>query len=188
MSRIILACALAGTLSVPAKALDGTPSPANVMPTFKAVPLDLPPDLLAQTNPGPTASLRDQLVGAWALVSCDGKPPFTAALCTNPNGIFILDASGHYAAINAARDRPKFTNPNQPRRAWPAEEYKAAMVDFRANFGTWSFNEADKKITYHLEGALVPNAEGTDFTDANAVSLAGDELKIGADVFRRIKK
>ena len=34
--------------ATPAKALDGTPSPANVMPMFKAAPLDLPPDLMAQ--------------------------------------------------------------------------------------------------------------------------------------------
>jgi hypothetical protein len=48
MRRIILACALAGVLAVPADALDGTPLPPDTVPTFNAAPLDLPAGLLAQ--------------------------------------------------------------------------------------------------------------------------------------------
>jgi hypothetical protein len=178
---------LAGIFAMPAKALDGTYSPAYVAPTFKPAPLDLPPDLMAQATPGATSSLTDQLIGAWAVVSCDLPNGIKPAQCVNPNGILIFDASGRYAGITAARDRPKFTDPAQPRRAQPAEEYKAAATGFAANFGTWAFNEADRTITYHFEGALFPNVEGTDFK-TGTVSLAGDELKIGPDVFRRIRK
>ncbi len=137
---------------------------------------------------GQGASLKEQLVGAWALVSCDHTSPLP--YCPpdlNPNGIAIFDASGRYAVTVAARNRPKFTNMNQPRRNQPAEEYKAAAVEFAANFGTWSFNEADKTITYHFDGALFPNVEGGDVKSAT-VSVSVDELKIGSQVWRRIKK
>ncbi len=133
------------------------------------------------------STLKDQLVGAWALVSCDTGP-----WCANTNGIQIFDASGHYATIAAPRGRPKFTvtKPNQPRDAYSAEDYKAAAVGLFANFGTWSVNEADKTITYHYDGALFPNVEGADVKIS--VSVSGDELKfvtgLGSGVYRRIKK
>src|SRR5215467_11465836 len=122
-------------------------------------------------------SLKEQLVGAWTLVSCDvtrngAKQPFCAD--PSPNGILILDASGRYAAVLAARGRPKFSTPN--RSEAKAEEFKAAALGLVANFGTWSINEADKTLTQHYEGALFPNIEGTDVK--NTVSLAGDELKL----------
>src|SRR6266404_1788032 len=85
-------------------------------------------------------SLKEQLVGAWELVSCErttangSKQPY----CVNPTGILILDASGRYAHIIAARGRPKLTIVN--RVDAPAEQYKAVAQGFTANFGTWSVN------------------------------------------------
>src|SRR5215467_11943598 len=122
-------------------------------------------------------SLKEQLVGAWTLVSCDvtrngAKQPYCAD--PSPNGILILDASGRYANVIAARGRPKFTTPN--RSEAKAEEFKAAALGLVANFGTWSVNEADKTLTQHYEGALFPNIEGTDVK--NTVSVTGDELKL----------
>jgi len=130
---------------------------------------------------GQGASLKEQLVGAWALVSCKSELP-GASFCANPNGIFIIDATGHYAMVYAARGRPK----TSAGRASPAEELKAVVAGAAANFGTWSFNEADKTITFHYDGALFPNPEGMDFK--STVSLFGNELKLDQDVLRRIKK
>jgi len=141
-------------------------------------------------------SLKEQLVGAWSVVSCDStsangaKQPY----CTNPNGILILEAGGRYATVIAARDRPKFTTGN--RAEIPAEQFKVAASGLVANFGTWSVNEAEKTMTARYEGALFPNAEGADFK--YTVSLAGDELKLvvqpipvlggrGETVYRRAK-
>jgi len=139
--------------------------------------------------------LKEQLVGAWALVSCDvtvdgAKQPYCAD--PNPNGILIFDASGRYATITAARGRPKISTGNRP--AVPAEEYKAAAMGLVANFGTWSVNEADKTLATHVEGALFSNIEGADVK--RSVSLSGDELKLttpspaaatNAAVWRRAK-
>jgi hypothetical protein len=132
------------------------------------------------------STLREQLVGAWALVSCDPKSPvFASSICgTNPNGILIYDASGPYAWIVAARGRAK---PSAGRNS-PAEELKPLVVGLVAQFGTWSIDETDKTITGHIDGALFPGAEGTESPPVT-VSLSGDELRIdGQNVYRRIKK
>jgi hypothetical protein len=139
---------------------------------------------------GQGASLKDQLVGTWELVSCEGRSDSNPVTCVNVHGIQVFDAGGRYVRMSVPKGRPKFTNPEQPRRAIPAEEYKAAVVDLVANFATWSINEADKTITYHIDGALFPNIEGQDFK--LPLSLSGDELKIDTlithEVWRRIKK
>ncbi len=149
MRHIILACAIAGVLAVPAKA----------------------------------QSLRDQLVGAWEFVSCDPNSVLAEACGTNPNGVHFLDASGHYTTIIAARGR----SGANARRASPAEEIKAIAVKFLANFGTWSVNEADRTISYHIQGALYPNAEGQDGS-VTITSVSENELKLGQTVYRRIRK
>jgi hypothetical protein len=49
--------------------------------------------------------------------------------------------------------------------------------------------EADKTVTLHLEGALFPNAEGTELKAT--VTLTGDEMRhgsaLGVSVWRRVK-
>jgi hypothetical protein len=151
----------------------------------------LPGSAIAQQK-----SLKDQLVGAWTLVSYSA----TAANGTrqetfrgaNPNGILILDASGRYASVTARGDRTKFKA--NGRAGATTEEFAAAARTFGANFGTWSVNEADKTLAQRWESALVPNNMGQE-TKAS-VSVAGDELKLTAapaaggreeSVFRRAK-
>jgi hypothetical protein len=132
-------------------------------------------------------SLRDQLVGAWVLVSqeftsADGtkREGVAGVIGGNSRGVMILDASGRYAFVVGRSDRPKFKTTGVPRLDATPEEYKAAVVTFGANYGTWSVNEADKTLTQRFEGALIPNAEGT--VDTESVSLAGDDLKLSASV------
>jgi hypothetical protein len=63
-------------------------------------------------------------------------------------------------------------------------------MGLQAQFGTWSVNEADKTITYHVDGALFPNIEGTN--GKVTVSLSGDGMTLvgefGSVVWRRIAK
>ena len=121
-------------------------------------------------------SVRDQLIGAWELVSCERTTPngTTQPYCVNSIGTLIFDASGRYAQMIAARDRPKLTTVN--RLDAPAEQYKAATQGFLANFGPWSVIEKDKTVTRHYEGAMLPNYEGTE--SKMSVSIAGDELTL----------
>ena len=138
----------------------------------------LPTGVVAQQG-----TLKQQLVGAWTLVSCDNMlGSANAPYCVNPKGILILDASGQYAVMTFAGGRSNSTT----------EGTNAA------NFGTWSVNEADKTITRRFVGALSPANEGVAETK-NSVSLAGDELKLVGQsslpsgevrlntVFRRVK-
>jgi hypothetical protein len=140
------------------------------------------------TFPASAQSIKAQLVGTWRQVSCGGPAlPLCAKL--RPKGILIFDASGNYAAIYAPGGRPKVTG--TPLDASPAEEIKAAYQGFVANFGTWTYNEADKTITYHREGAFFPNVEGTD-VKSGTVSVTGDDLKFTGpkfeNVLRRVSK
>ena len=132
-------------------------------------------------------SLKEQLVGTWILVSCDlSRDGTTVALCVNTSGSLSFDASGRYTTVVAARGRPKAD------RNSPADEIKAAVQGVVAAFGTWSANDADKIITRHIEGQIIPMAEGTDTKDTAIV--AGDELRLvdadpnplaGVSVWRR---
>jgi hypothetical protein len=80
------------------------------------------------------------------------------------------------------------------RRATRSRSFALAAVQGSGfNFGTWSAN-ADKIITRDIEGALIPNNEGTDTKDTAIV--AGDELRLvdadpnplaGVSVWRRAK-
>jgi hypothetical protein len=138
--------------------------------------------VLAVTATGAVAqqkSLKDQLVGSWALVSTevtetDGKK--RQDFGPNPKGILILDASGRYALVQSKVDRPKFKTTGNVRLETPAAEYGEAARAFAANFGTWSVNEGDKTLIRKYEGSLIPNVE-TQETKVT-VSLTGDELKL----------
>ena len=45
-------------------------------------------------------SLKEQLVGTWMLVSCDGRASGNSPLfCDNPSGSFNLDANGRYTLL-----------------------------------------------------------------------------------------
>jgi hypothetical protein len=145
--------------------------------------------LLPGSTVAQQGTLKQQLVGTWAFVSCDAKQPF----CTSPSsGTLMFDANGRYAQVIAARGRPKPTPTGTGNRTDVSpEDYKAIAQGLVANFGTWSVNEADKALTGHVEGALFPNVEGTEGKET--VTLAGDEMRIssgpvlGVNVWRRVK-
>src|SRR5437588_5088543 len=125
--------------------------------------------------------LKEQLVGAWTLVSVDAtakdgtkRQEFGA----NPRGILILDASGRYAAVQGRPDRAKFKASDNVRMDTPAAEFGEAARAFAANFGAWSVDEAEKTLIRKLEGALIPNAEGLE--NKSSINLAGTELKLSS--------
>jgi len=143
-------------------------------------------------------TLKDQLVGAWTLVSNQTTAPDGTKLQsffgTDPKGILIFDASGRYAAVTGRPGRPKLKPSANLRKDTPAAEFGEAARAFAANFGTWSVNEADKTLIRKFQIALIPNNDSNE-TKAS-VSLAGDELRLtitpaaggkNETVFRRAK-
>jgi Lipocalin-like domain len=116
--------------------------------------------LLSGTALAQQKSLKQQLTGAWTLVSLDNVLPDgkkQQLFGPNPVGTLIFDASGRFAQMQVTANRPKFKSAN--RLEITPEEGKAAAMSTLAQFGTWSVSEADKTITMRNEGALMPNSE-----------------------------
>jgi hypothetical protein len=122
-------------------------------------------------------SLKQQLVGAWSLVSIiatDKAGNKSDRRGLNPKGLLIFDASGRYSILTSRSDLPNFKvdNVNQG----TAEENKAVMIGMLANVGTWSVDEATKTITTHVEAGSFPNLNGN--TQTRVISaLTADELR-----------
>ena len=128
---------------------------------------------------GQQKTLKEQLVGSWALVSSEVTPPTGPKrqdYSANPRGILILDAGGRYALVQGSPNRAKFKDTGNLRTGATTEEFAAAARAFAANFGTWSVNEADKTLVRKYDIALIPNNDGTE--TKTTVSLTGDELKL----------
>jgi hypothetical protein len=93
----------------------------------------LPAGALAQQQ-----TLKEQLVGAWIVVSnasiaANGaRENFYGA---NPKGVLIFDASGRYALVQGKPDRAKLKSASRfDLDATPAE-LKAVLLSFAANAG-----------------------------------------------------
>ena len=133
----------------------------------------LPGSTIAQQK-----TLKEQLVGAWSLVSFDS---FDAGGAKVPNmegsnlkGLLILTDNGRLSfqiisefAKLASNDRMKST---------PAEE-KAVARGVLSYFGTYTISEPDKIVNYRIERSSFPNQ--VTGRDAKRVAiLTGDELKL----------
>jgi hypothetical protein len=140
-------------------------------------------------------SLKEQLVGAWTLVSSTTKlPDGSPAWGTNPIGLMIFTDTGRYSLHIVRSDLPPFASNNRTKGT--PEEYKAVVHGSISNFGTYTINEANKTFTIHYDGSSFPNRKGKD--DTRPVVIQGDELRLtnpvpttGASpselVFRRAK-
>jgi hypothetical protein len=122
-----------------------------------------------------TKSLKDQLVGTWILVSevdnqSDGKK--VEGFGPNPLGVYMFDASGHFAQMLMRSDLPKYAD----RLRGTPEQEKAVAQGSVAYYGTYTVNEADKVVNVHIAGGSFAKFNGTDGKRLIA-SLTADELK-----------
>jgi Lipocalin-like domain len=122
-------------------------------------------------------TLKEQLVGAWTLVSIiatDKAGAKSDRRGPNPTGLLIFDASGRYSILTSRADIPNFKvdNVNQG----TAEENKAVVTGMFANVGTWSVDEATKTITTNVEAGSYPNLNGNKQTRVIS-ALTADELR-----------
>jgi hypothetical protein len=114
-------------------------------------------------------TLKEQLVGSWSLVkNCeefpDGKKN-CAPLGPNLKGLLMFDANS-FSFQMIGGDRAKTTDPRSP--VGPLVVY----------FGTYSTNDSDKTLTYHIERSSWPNFEGQD--QKRIVTIKGDEMSYKA--------
>jgi hypothetical protein len=131
-----------------------------------------------------TASVTEQLVGSWKLMSrvsklASGEVSVDPGLGAKPSGVLIYDASGHMAAQLSRQGRTidmlkeecgamaaVNTSPNTAN----------TILGYDAYFGTYTIHEKEGFVTHHVEAALWPGNHGTDIN--RSFTLKGDELSI----------
>lgn len=119
---------------------------------------------------------QQQLVGTWTLVVVDNVLPDGSRVQiygSNPQGILMCDADGRYSMLIFREERPKFAAGDKSKGT--PEEYKAAVQGSNSHFGSYTVNEVNHTVTFHVERALFPNWEGTDLT--SPFTITGDEFK-----------
>ena len=120
-------------------------------------------------------TLKEQLVGAWTLVSIvatDKAGAKSDRRGPNPKGLLIFEANGRYSLLTSRSDIPNF------------------------NVGTWSIEGTTNTITANIEAGSFPNLNGN--TQKRVISsLTADELRytngalaagtVDEAVWRRVK-
>src|ERR1700732_1917447 len=109
----------------------------------------------------PAKSLGEQIVGTWNFVVAevtapDGKKSFPFG--ETPKGILIFTADGRFAQIHVAGDVPRIASNN--RLPGPPEESAGIMRRSLSVFGTYTVDEDNKTVTYHIVSSSFPNWEG----------------------------
>jgi len=144
-----------------------------VLGVFMVAPLACA--LLTASSYAQRKSLKEQLVGAWTIVSASTKlPDGSPAWGANPIGLTIFTDNGRYSTQLIRSDLPKFAS-NKRTQGTP-EEYKAVVQGSIASFGTYTVNEANKTYTIRYEGSTFPNRKGA--ADTRTFVIEGDELRI----------
>src|SRR3954452_22795442 len=132
--------------------------------------------LSVDTAAAQPSGLKDQIVGSWTFVVAevtapDGKKSFPFG--ETPKGILIFTADGSFAQIHVAGDVPKIASNN--RLTGTPEEYAEIMRRSLSVFGTYTVDEANKTVTYHIVSASFPNWQGEAQTRA-IDKLTSDEF------------
>jgi hypothetical protein len=107
-------------------------------------------------------SLKEQLVGAWFLVSINNtRLDGTKYELFGPdvNGLIIFDRNGRYSMQIIRRGRPIFAG---ARMEGTAEENKAAVQGMVSHFGRYTVNEGERSITFQIESSSYPNWDKTE--------------------------
>jgi Lipocalin-like domain len=160
--------------------------------------------VFAQQLKPDAASVRDQLVGAWRLVSIETIRPSGDIIYPfygkPPEGLIVYDRSG-WMSVQIISD-PRPTTPNAASRqaflAAPTSEKVAAVEGYYAYCGTWTLDTSNSTVTHHIKQSLYPGERGEDgvrhYTlDGDRLTLVAKTHEMGGDhgrklVWRRIQK
>ena len=128
--------------------------------------------------------LRDQLPGAWRLVSIETIKPNGEVIYPfygkHPEGMLMYDRSG-WMSVQIVSD-PRPTLPTADSRedflAAPADQKTKAIDGYYAYVGTWTVDAAKNTVTHHIEQSLYPAERGENGT--RHLVLEGDLLTLTA--------
>jgi hypothetical protein len=117
----------------------------------------------ASDFPAQQKSLKQQLLGTWALVSSDQIRPDGSKLKqfgANPKGINVFDANGRFFVMIASADNSQIAGRDST-SANP-EKIGGLIAVSIAYYGTYLVDEADEVVILHLDASTFPNQIGTD--------------------------
>ena len=122
--------------------------------------------------------LRDQLIGAWKLVSyvakpVDGSAPFYP-MGEKPMGIIMYTPDGFMSAQLMRPDRSTFASGDL--FDGTAEEYREEASTYIAYSGPFHVDEEKKTLTHSMFVSLFPNWTGQ--TQLRVVKIDGDILHL----------
>jgi hypothetical protein len=125
-----------------------------------------------------SGKLRDQLIGAWKLVSyvekpVDGSEPFHP-MGERPLGIIMYTPDGYMSAQLMHPDRKSFSSGDWFKGT--PEEYEKEASTYIAYSGPFHVNEEKKTLTHSMFVSLFPNWLGQ--TQPRVVRIEGDRLHL----------
>jgi len=149
----------------------------------------------------PVFSQSKLLVGSWRLIAANKILPAGSEIAdygTDPRGIAIFTADGHYVIEIFRSEHVKFVSGDRAKGT--PDEYKDAVLSASCHFGTYTVDETNGTseeyndaflssdfafeaylldrvkgtITFHTERASYPNWDGT--TRTSSFILEGDKL------------
>jgi hypothetical protein len=129
------------------------------------------PSSAAIAQPG----LKQQIVGTWTYASVDLVRPDGVRVPLfgpNPRGQASFDGNGRYILLTARDGQARFGSSN--RMEGTPEENKAVVQGTIAHFGSYTVDETNKIITFHIETSTFPNWNGTE--QKRPFTLNGDQL------------
>jgi hypothetical protein len=126
---------------------------------------------------GQHQSLKERLIGTWALVSWEQKRSDGSKVQrygATPTGIAFFDAGGRYIITVMRSDRANYAS----NALWQgtAEENKVTADGTITYFGTYSVSEAESSIVIHIGGCSFPNWNGAE--QKRIVAITGDQLTL----------
>ncbi len=107
--------------------------------------------------------LKDHFVGTWRLVSQEYRDEHDQVVYPAgraASGVIMYDAAGNMAVQIMQPDRPPFASGDILEGT--DDEIRAAYRGYNAYFGTYTVDEAQRRVIHHLSGALFPNRVGQD--------------------------
>jgi len=117
-------------------------------------------------------SLKDQIVGAWRLVSLytEEQGVKTYPYGEKPVGLLVFDRSGSVIQFLTKPELPRFATPN--RLKGTDKEYREVMQSILSGFGAYTVD--GETVTIKWEASSYPNRAGT--TERRTYKLVGEEL------------
>jgi Lipocalin-like domain len=151
----------------------------------------------AQQSKPDATSVRDQLIGAWRLVSIETVRPNGEVIYPfygkHPEGLIVYDRSGWMSVQIVSDPKPAAPKTNSREAflaATPAEKI-AAVEGYYAYCGTWTIDASTSTVIHHVKQALYPGELGQEwprnFTfDGNRLTLIAKAHEMGEDHERKL--